>query len=120
MFFCQDITIKTEENIIVGKIKDSLKAAVFEISINYNYNIITMETDINHIYLLIEYDTTVSVSNIVKTIKQNTTFYLWKLHFTELSMHYWKKLIFWSDGYFACSIGEVSTKTIQQYIDNQG
>ena len=33
---------------------------------------------------------------------------------------YWKKKIFWSDGYFACSIGEVSSSTIQKYIESQG
>ena len=27
---------------------------------------------------------------------------------------------FWSDGYFACSIGEVSSATIQKYIESQG
>ena len=32
----------------------------------------------------------------------------------------WKKRIFWSDGYFACSIGEVSSAIIQKYIENQG
>ena len=37
-----------------------------------------------------------------------------------LSKQYWKKKIFWSDGYFACSIGEVSSTTIQKYIENQG
>ncbi|MFX3624316.1 MAG: transposase, partial [Ectobacillus sp.] len=26
----------------------------------------------------------------------------------------------WSDGYFACSIGNVSTTTIQKYIQEQG
>ncbi|MFR6365264.1 transposase [Gallintestinimicrobium sp.] len=31
-----------------------------------------------------------------------------------------RKKIFWSDGYFACSIGEVSSTTIQKYIENQG
>ena len=28
--------------------------------------------------------------------------------------------IFWSDGYFACSIGEVSSATIEKYIAEQG
>ncbi|WP_440252632.1 transposase, partial [Catenibacterium faecis] len=27
---------------------------------------------------------------------------------------------FWSDGYFACSIGEVSSATMQKYIESQG
>ncbi|MCB5428936.1 transposase [Catenibacterium mitsuokai] len=26
----------------------------------------------------------------------------------------------WSDGYFACSIGEVPSATIQKYIESQG
>ena len=30
------------------------------------------------------------------------------------------KKIFWSDGYCACSIGEVSSATIQKYIESQG
>ena len=36
------------------------------------------------------------------------------------SKKYWKKHIFWSDGYFACSIGEASSATIQRYIESQG
>lgn len=28
--------------------------------------------------------------------------------------------IFWSDGYFACSIGDVSSATIEKYIAEQG
>ena len=37
-----------------------------------------------------------------------------------LSKRYWKHKIFWSDGYFACSIGKVSSATIQEYIESQG
>ena len=47
---------------------------------------------------------------IVKLIKQQNF----------LSKQYWKKKIFWSDGYFACSIGEVSSATIQKCIESQG
>ncbi|MGN0411009.1 MAG: transposase [Candidatus Fimousia sp.] len=28
--------------------------------------------------------------------------------------------IFWSDGYFSCSIGKVSSATIQKYMESQG
>ena len=31
-----------------------------------------------------------------------------------------KKKLFWSDGYFVCSIGEASPETIRNYIANQG
>ena len=39
---------------------------------------------------------------------------------TVLFKQYSKKKIFWSDGYFACSIGEVSSATKQKYIESQG
>jgi hypothetical protein len=39
---------------------------------------------------------------------------------TYLSKKYWKKKIFWSDVYFACSIGEMSQAVIQKYIETQG
>ena len=57
---------------------------------------------------------------IVKIVKQETTYYLWHKYGSLLSKQYWKKKIFWSDGYFACSIGEVSSATIQKYIESQG
>lgn len=37
----------------------------------------------------------------------------------ELAKFLWKKT-FWSDGYFSCSIGNVSKETIEKYIQNQG
>ena len=69
-----------------------------------------METDIDHIHFLISYDTTDSICEIVKRIKQETTYRLWQKHSLILSKKYWIKKIFWSDGYFACSIGEVSSE----------
>jgi len=82
--------------------------------------IIAMETDKDHIHFLINYDTTDRVCDIVKLIKQQTTYYLWQKYPNFLSKCYWKHKIFWSDGYFACSIGEVSSATIQKYIESQG
>ena len=33
-----------------------------------------------------------------------------------LTKHFWKENTFWSDGYFACSIGQVSQDIIEKYI----
>lgn len=43
----------------------------------------------------------------------------WEIIAMEIAQ-YWKKKIFWSDGYFVCSIGEVSSATIQKHIESQG
>lgn len=80
-----------------------------------------METDKDHIHLLIDYVPKVSVLQIVRRLKQETTFELWKVHESYLKKHFWKERTFWSDRYFACSIGEgTSYDTIQEYIKNQG
>ena len=60
------------------------------------------------------------ICDIVKIVKQETTYYLWHKDGSLLSKQYWKKKIFWSDEYFACSIGKVSSATIKKYIESQG
>ena len=79
-----------------------------------------METEKDHIHVLLSYDTIDRVCDIVKIVKQETTYYLWHKYGSLLSKQYWKKKIFWSDGYFACSIGKVSSATIKKYIESQG
>ena len=79
-----------------------------------------METDKDHIHLLVSYPPKVSISSIVRKLKQESTITLWKYFPVFLSKHFWKKHTFWSDGYFACSIGEANPETIRRYIENQG
>ena len=79
-----------------------------------------MKTDEDHVHILLEYSPQVSVSKIVKQLKQYSTYQMWKHHEKFLSQKYWKRKILWSDGYFACSIGQVSQEIIEKYIQNQG
>lgn len=58
--------------------------------------------------------------NIVGVPKSYSTYHIWKAHNTILSQHFWKEQTLWSDGYFACSIGNVSKETIEKYIESQG
>lgn len=103
-----------------GSIADDVKQKILDIANTRGYEIIAMETDKDHIHFLLSYDATDRVCDIVKIVKQETTYYLWQKYNSVLSKQYWKKKIFWSDGYFACSIGEVSSATIQKYIESQG
>lgn len=114
------LVTKYRKQFLQGKIADDVKQKILDICNEYRYGIIAMETDKDHIHFLISYDTTDRICDIVKIVKQKTTYYLWQKYPNFLSKQYWKKKIFWSDGYFACSIGEVSSATIQKYIENQG
>ena len=114
------LVTKYLKQLLQGSIADDVKQKILDIANTRGYEIIAMETDKDHIHFLLSYDSTDRVCDIVKIVKQETTYYLWQKYNSVLSKQYWKKKIFWSDGYFACSIGEVSSATIQKYIESQG
>ena len=114
------LVTKYRKQLLQGSIADDVKQKILDIANTRGYEIIAMEADKDHMHFLISYDATDRVCDIVKIVKQETTYYLWQKYNSVLSKQYWKKKIFWSDGYFACSIGEVSSATIQKYIESQG
>ena len=114
------LVTKYRKQLLQGSIADDVKQKILDIANTRGYEIVAMETDKDHIHFLLSYDATDRVCDIVKIVKQETTYYLWQKYNSVLSKQYWKKKIFWSDGYFACSIGEMSSATIQKYIESQG
>ena len=107
--------IFTKEDIL-----NSVKYSLYTTAKKYGYFILQMEADKDHIHLLVKYKPSTSVSVIAGQLKQHSTYYMWK-HYTKiLSRHYWKRSVLWSDGFFACSIGQVSKETIEKYIQSQG
>jgi len=55
-------------------------------------------------------------------IKQIFSYRIWRQsnNHIYLEKQLWNKSTFWGDGYFACSIGNVSKEIIEKYIQNQG
>ena len=93
-----------------------MKQKICDIANTRGYEIIAIETDKDHIHFLLSYDT----ADRVRIVKQEITYHLWQKYSSILSKQYWKEKTFWLDGYFACSIGEVSSATIQKYIESHG
>lgn len=79
-----------------------------------------MESDGDHIHYMVELEPNMSISKAVSLMKGYTTYWIWKRFSSVLVRHFWKERTFWTDGYFACSIGNVSEETIRTYIENQG
>jgi putative transposase len=99
---------------------DYIKQETQNIANHYGWQIIEQEIDKDHIHILIRYSPKWSVLQIVRLLKQQTTYRIWRQHQDYLSKRFWKERTFWSDGYFSCSIGNVSQATIQKYIETQG
>ena len=84
------------------------------------FEITEIEVNKDHIHFMINYSTHETIKNIVKQLKSYTTFHIWEKYDSELKTVFWKQMMFWTDSYFACSIGDASRETVRQYIETQG
>ena len=105
----------------LNDIRDSVLNAFNHAESISQFKILIMEVDKDHIHILITFKPNISISQVVRRLKQITTIYLWENNEQFLKKFYWKnKKILWTGGYFASTIGEVSEETLRHYIENQG
>ena len=91
-----------------------IKQFSYEICQKHKAIIRYMETDKDHIHYMIETESTMFISKMVNLMKSYTTYHIWERYPNYLRKH------FWTDGYFACSVGNVSEEMLRKYIENQG
>lgn len=112
---------KYRKKLLVSKsIASDIKRLSREICDKHHILIRYMETDKDHIHYMIETDTTKSLSDIIRLMKSYTAYHIWKLHPAYLRKCFWKEHTFWTDGYFICTVGNISEKILKEYIENQG
>ena len=114
-------SVKYRKKLLI-KYGEEIKQLFYDIAEEKDLNIIEMEVDKDHIHILVQYSPTKSILEIVRHFKQISTYRIWRQNNnqTYLKKQFWKEKTFWGDGYFACSIGQVSKETIEKYIQNQG
>ncbi len=107
---------------LLVKFENEIKQLFHDIAEEKDFEIMEKEVDKDHIHLLVNYNPTQSILEIVRWIKQISTYRIWRQNNNHISLQkqFWKERTFWSDGYFACSIGNISKETIKKYIQNQG
>lgn len=114
------LVMKYRKQILFGSFREDIKQYMFDTCVQYHWYIRRMETDRDHIHILLQYNPTDSVTRIVSLLKQHSTHAAWQKYDSLLRRYYWKEHTLWSDGYFAASIGTVSKAVIERYIENQG
>lgn len=97
-----------------------IKQIMKDISYKYDFDILEIEVDKDHIHIMIDSEPKLSPLMIVRVLKQQSTQIIYGRYRNELKKQFWKENTFWTDGYFCSSIGEVSSKTLKRYIENQG
>lgn len=113
------LTVKYRQKIIDAYDSD-IKAIIENLSNSSNFDLEKIESDKDHIHILVSARPDISPSRIIKSIKQHTTYELWQKYPDQLKACFWKKNTFWTRSYFVASIGSVSKEAIERYIANQG
>lgn len=65
---------KYRKPLLVGAFRNDVKQYMFDTCVRYHWYIKRMETDRDHIHMLIQYNPTDSITNIVSVLKQHTTY----------------------------------------------
>ncbi len=113
--------MQIQKKLLTAKqISDDIKQFSYEISQKHKVIIRYMETDKDHIHYMIETEPTKSISKIENLMKSYTTYHIGEKYPNYLRKRFWKEHTFWTDGYYACSEGNVSEEMLQKYIENQG
>lgn len=71
----------------------------------------------DHIHLLISFDPSRSVSDVIKSLKGSSARW-WFKQFPDTKRTLWGGHL-WSNSYFVGTVGNVSKNTVAQYIENQ-
>ena len=111
---------KYRRKILIGNIATCIKNILIDITNKSDFRIEVIETDKDHVHLLVDSDPKVSPLQIVRRLKQESTKRLWVLYPEVLRRWFYREHTLWTDGYFVSSIGNVSQETVRKYIENQG
>lgn len=115
------LVCKYRRKTLVGNVGMSMKHILLDIAQESDFDIEVMETDKDHVHLLVSAPPKLSPLMIVRRLKQESGARIWQRHPQDVRRFYWGgHKIFWTKGYFVSSVGNVSQETIQCYIENQG
>ena len=114
------LVCKYRKQLLVGAVEYDMKKIMRHISEMSDFDIEVMETDKNHLHMMVRSDPKLSPLQIVRRLKQMSISAVWKKYRDFLRHNFYEEQTFWTDGYFVSSIGNVSQETIKKYIENQG
>ena len=114
------LVCKYRKQLLVGAVEYDMKKIMRHISEMSDFGIEIMETDKDHLHMMVRSEPKLSPLQIVRRLKQMSISAVWKKYRDFLRHNFYKEQTFWTDGYFVSSIGNVSQETIKKYIENQG
>ncbi len=96
---------------------DFLKMKVREIAETFNIDILGIECDMDHFYMLFRSTPLLNIPQFANAIKTITSREI-KRNFPEVKQDMWKGK-FWSPSYFLATSGQVTLDVLKRYVDSR-
>jgi putative transposase len=109
--------VKYRHDVLVDRMEFDTKLIIQDIADEHEIKIVEMETDKDHIHLLIECKPQHYIPNIVKAFKGVSARRMFKLH-PELRKRLWGGHL-WNPSYFIATVSENTEEQIRRYIQHQ-
>jgi len=97
---------------------DCLKKTVYNISTNFEVEVLNIECDKDHFHMIFKAKQTLDIPKYINSIKTISSREI-RRNFPEVKEKLWKDA-FWSRSYFLATTGQVTLDVLKRYIDNQG
>lgn len=110
--------VKYRHKIITPKIEKSLMEILNKISSDNEFTILEINTDLDHIHLLIDCKPQHYIPNIIKALKGVSARLLMLEYGDELKKKLWGGHL-WNPSYFIATVSENTEEQIRNYIKNQ-
>lgn len=111
--------VKYRHEILVGDIKDDFIDIITNICKNNNYELVEINTDKDHVHMLLGLSPQASIPVVMKTLKGVSARLLNQKHSNEISKVLWGGHI-WSPSYYIATTSDNVMDNIKTYIKNQG
>lgn len=110
---------KYRRKVFTAEVEDTLKEVCLGISERYEIRFLEIGSDVDHVHFLVQSVPTITIREVVTTIKSITARMIFKKH-PEVKKLLWGGR-FWTSGYYANTVGSHGTEeVIQKYVQKQG
>ena len=110
--------VKYRHKVLSGDIDERLKELLYKIALDNKFAIKEIETDLDHVHLLIECSPQHYIPDMLKALKGVSARLLMKEFGVVLKKKLWGGHL-WSPSYFVATVSENTESQIREYIQNQ-
>ena len=113
------LVTKYRKPVLQGKVKELVYRIIRDILEERECTLKELNGELDHVHILFDAGPEVQILDLVRVIKTKTARFARKQLPEELKEYFWKP-VFWTDSYFATTVGGATRNMVEQYIRKQG